>query len=312
MPAGATGRAPTARKAAVGKLSRSEGLDPETQYAEIYKNLVEYEFPWDITQALSFALFRTYAVPSIGSLLDRTGEFTERTQKRHDDTALLLDEAGIHGLDSPKGKAAIRRINQMHRMYDISNDDMRYVLATFVVTPRRWIDSYCFRPLTEAEVTASVRYYQALGTRMGIKDIPADYAAFDEFLNDYEREHFAYDDGARRVADATMELFKSFYVWPLSLGMGMFGRAIMDEPLLDAFRYQNPAPAIRRAAAAALRLRSRFTLLLPPRRKPKYAYSRRRIRSYPGGFEIEKMGTFTPGCPVHPEPPAVQSSPARP
>lgn len=288
----------------MGKPSRSEGLDPETQYAEIYSNLAEYEFPWDITQALSFALFRTYAVPSIGALLDRTGEFTERTQKRHDDTAILLDLPGIHGLDSPQGKASIRRINQMHRMYDIPNDDMRYVLATFVVTPRRWVDSYCYRPLTETEVTASVRYYQALGARMGIKDIPRDYDEFDAFLDDYERDHFAYDDGARRVADSTMRLFASFYVWPLSLGMDMFSRAIMDQSLLDAFRYESPARGVRQAAAAALRLRSRFAgLLLPPRRRPKYAYTRRRIRSYPGGFETGKMGTFTPGCPVRTEVP---------
>ena len=47
--------------------------------------------PWGITQALSFALFRTYAVPSIGELLYATGQFTEQTQKRYDDTVLLLD-----------------------------------------------------------------------------------------------------------------------------------------------------------------------------------------------------------------------------
>ena len=282
----------------MGTRSRSEGLDPGTQYAEIYKNVVEYEFPWDVTQALSFALFRTYAVPSIGNLLDRTGEFTERVQKRHDDTVILLDMAGIHGLDSPKGKAAIRRINQMHRMYDISNDDMRYVLATFIVMPKRWIDSYGKRPLTGTETEAMVRFYQALGARMGIKDMPADYAAFEEFLDGYERDTFGYDDGARRVADATLRLFATFYPWPLSLAMGTFSRAIMDQPLLDAFGYDSPGPAVRRAAAAALRLRGRIAGLLPERRDPKYIYTRRRVRTYPQGFETEKIGTFTPGCPV--------------
>ena len=66
-------------------------LDPETQYEEIARLAYYYEFPWDYQQALSFALFRTYAVPSIGRLLFDTGEFTERTQKRHDDTALVLE-----------------------------------------------------------------------------------------------------------------------------------------------------------------------------------------------------------------------------
>lgn len=48
---------------------RNARLDPATDYAEIYSNLFFYEFPWDLTQALSFALFRTYAVPSVGRLL---------------------------------------------------------------------------------------------------------------------------------------------------------------------------------------------------------------------------------------------------
>ena len=34
-----------------------------------------HEFPWDVTQALGLALYRTYAVPSIGELLSATGEF---------------------------------------------------------------------------------------------------------------------------------------------------------------------------------------------------------------------------------------------
>ena len=45
---------------------RNDGLDPERDHVEIYRNLTLYEFPWDYNQALSFALFRTYAMPSIG------------------------------------------------------------------------------------------------------------------------------------------------------------------------------------------------------------------------------------------------------
>jgi len=54
-------------------------LDPETAYEEIYRVMTTLEFPWDMNQALSFALFRTYAVPSIGRLLDQTGEFARDT-----------------------------------------------------------------------------------------------------------------------------------------------------------------------------------------------------------------------------------------
>ncbi len=57
-------------------------LDPEKDFEEISRIVSYYEFPWDIQQSLSFALFRTYAVPSIGRLLYDTGEFTTHTQKR--------------------------------------------------------------------------------------------------------------------------------------------------------------------------------------------------------------------------------------
>jgi len=49
---------------------RNNGLDPEVEFPEIVRNLVTHEFPWDTIQALSFALFRTYAVPGIGRLLE--------------------------------------------------------------------------------------------------------------------------------------------------------------------------------------------------------------------------------------------------
>ena len=41
---------------------RIEQLDPVTECHEIYRIMVAHEFPWDMNQALSFALFRTYAV----------------------------------------------------------------------------------------------------------------------------------------------------------------------------------------------------------------------------------------------------------
>ena len=67
-------------------------LDPAVDFREICRLMTTFEFPWDMNQALSFALFRTYAVPSIGRLLDETGAFARDTQKRYDDTVVLLDD----------------------------------------------------------------------------------------------------------------------------------------------------------------------------------------------------------------------------
>lgn len=282
---------------------RNDQLDPETDYVEIVQNLALYEFTWDITQALSFALFRTYAVPSVGRLLDETRQFTTACQKRYDDTALLLEAPFVHGFDSEDGRTAIRRINQMHKMYDISNDDMRYVLSTFVVVPKRWLDDYGWRPLTDRELRATVNYYRDLGRHLGIKDIPETYDAFMHLMDDYEREHFAFDEGARRVADATLDLLTTFYPRALKKPVDLFSRSLMDKPLLDAFGYDEPPAFVRRASLAAMRARARLLRHTPSNRKPTFTADLPRIKSYPDGYTFGELGTFQPsgvraGCPV--------------
>ncbi|MGZ4626781.1 MAG: oxygenase MpaB family protein [Kineosporiaceae bacterium] len=289
-------------------LRHNARLDPAVDYEEIYRVLTTHEFPWDMNQALSLALFRTYAVPSIGRLLDGTGEFGRRTQKRYDDTALLLEEILLRGLRSPDGLAAVRRVNRMHRSYDISNDDMRYVLSTFVVVPKRWMDDYGWRPFSPGEVAASVRYYLELGALMGIKDLPGTYAGFEALLDGYEAEHFGFDAGGRRVADATLALLLTFYPRVAAKGVEVFSRALMDPPLREAFGYRAPPGWVVAAARAGLRARARVEARLPARRTPQRARDLPRIRSYPNGFRVEELGTFPraataaggAGCPVLP------------
>ncbi|MEJ7634061.1 oxygenase MpaB family protein [Aeromicrobium sp.] len=267
-------------------------LDPETQFEEISRLAVYHEFPWDYQQALSFALFRTYAVPSIGRLLFDTGEFVERTQKRHDDTALVLETVLSAGIESRDGRAAVRRMNQMHGSYDISNEDMRYVLATFVVVPQRWLRDYGWRDSSEIEIAAGLRYYQRLGELMGIKDLPEDFAGFEALMDAYEIEHFTPDPKTRAVAEATLELLISFYPRILARPVEVFSRALMDDRLLAAFEFKRPPRLVVALARGGLRLRGRIERFMPPRRTPRFATDLNRIRTYPGGFMVERLGTF--------------------
>ena len=50
-------------------------------------------------------------------------------------------------------------------------------------------------------------------------------------------------------------------------------------------------------AHGSLRMRGWFVRLVPPRRKPNYLRSTHRIRSYPGEFMIDKLGTFSSSPP---------------
>jgi hypothetical protein len=177
---------------------------------------------------------------------------------------------------------------------------MRYVLSTFVVMPKRWLDDFGWRPLTPAEVVASTEYYRALGRLMAIKGIPETYDGFERLLEDYEAEHFAPDEGARQVADATLRLMTTFPPNNLAPAWAVrrFSYAVMDEPLLDALGYPRPAPAVRRAARLALRARAAGLRLAPPRMEPFRSADLKSIRSYPNGYRAEELGTFPPGCPV--------------
>jgi hypothetical protein len=267
-------------------------LDPETDYEQIARITAMHEFPWDSQQSLSFALFRTYAVPTIGRLLFDTGEFTGAVQKRHDDTALILEAIAAEGMESETGRAGVRRMNQMHGSYDISNDDMRYVLSTFVVTPVRWIERYGWRRGLDAERIAAVRYYQRLGRLMGIKDVPGDFDGFAALMDAYERETYVFDAKARAVADSTLDLFVTFYPRPLRGVMRRFSIALLDDHLREAFDYPRPSALLVRLAHGSLRARGRLLRFFPPRRRPKRLADNHRIRSYPGGFMVERLGTF--------------------
>lgn len=274
-----------------------EKLDPETDYEEINRIVADYEFPWDIYQSLRLTLFRTYAVPSIGGLLHDTAAFESDVQRRHDDTAILLATLGNAGLDSVDGHAAIRRMNQMHGSYDISNDDMRYVLAAFVVTPARWIDAYGWRTRTDAESLASIRFWQRVGKLMGIRDIPETFDEFADLLDSYEAEHFEFNEKSLAVAETTLALFETFYPRIARRPANVALRALMDEHLLEAFHFTRPSAVVVFLVRKALKVRGRFVALLPPRAKPKLVGNYREIRSYPDGYDVEALGTFPPGCP---------------
>jgi hypothetical protein len=264
-------------------------LDPVHDHQRIVYLDTCYEFPFDTTRSLEFALFRTFAVPSIGGLLDQTGEFGSRAQKRYDDTDLILSTLVEEGYDSELGKRALRRMNQLHGRFQISNEDFLYVLSTFVFEPIRWNARFGWRPLVEQERLGTFHYWRAVGRRMAINDIPQRYEDFERYNVEYERDRFARTEAGRRVGLATRDMFLAWFPWlPRRFGAPAL-YAVMDEALLDAFGFPRPPRALRLAVESALRARARAVRLLPARRRPRIRTSMRR-RSYPSGWQLERLG----------------------
>jgi len=267
-------------------------LDPVRDCRKIVYLLACYDFPWDIERALEFALFRTYAVPSISRLLDRTGEFAQRARKRYDDTELILAEILENGFDSERGQAALARMNQMHERFSIANGDFLYVLSTFVFEPIRWIDRFGWRELTQREKLAIFHYYRELGLRMRIRDIPTDISEFELYNREYEAKRFRYSESNQRIATVTRDLLLSFYLPLFLVPLGRpIAHALMDDVLLNAMGFPSPSAFLKRLVNTTLAVRARLLKKLPERRRP-HLLTKVKRPTYPQGYRIDELGTF--------------------
>jgi hypothetical protein len=279
---------------------RIEALDPVRDYHSLSFLSASHDFPQDTEIALALAFFRTFAVPSIAAILDATRQFERAGQKRYDDTTLLLGEFLEHGPESARGRAAIRRINQLHgqihgRIHGeqaIANEDFLYVLTTFVFEPARWNARYGWRPLTANEKLASFHLWRRVGELMGIADLPEAYEAMEAFNLRYERERFRRTPASERLGKATLAVLTDRLpaipgLRPLVLHAVS---SLLDRPVRDAMGFPEPHRAVATLVHTLLRLRAQaLRHLWPPRRAP-FLVTQRKTRTYLAGYSIETLG----------------------
>jgi uncharacterized protein (DUF2236 family) len=269
-------------------LAELRALDPydDADRDRIVTLTARHDFPWDFDQGTAIAFLRDYGVPSISRLLDRTKQFEEHGVKRYDDTLVFQEEAVAEGVDSPRSKAAIDRLNRIHGHYPIPNDEFQYVLATTIVGPVRWISRYGWRPLDPVELVALARFTTRFGELMDISGLPDTYEGYERLLTTYEAERFAFDPANTRVTEATIRIGRATAPWYLKPGFRRVTVALMDEPLRQALGLEAQPRWLVRAVDLGLRLRGRVLRFFPPRRAP---YDRRHP-TYPNGYQMFQIG----------------------
>ncbi|NEU71302.1 DUF2236 domain-containing protein [Hassallia byssoidea VB512170] len=251
--------------------------------------MIGYEFPWDMTRSLEVALMRTYCVPNISKLLDKTGEFNKRPQKRYDDTSIIVVEISKWGYESDRGQEAIQRMNAIHSRFKIDNADFLYVLSTFIYEPIRWNARFGWRLMCEKEKLAAFYFWREVGLRMHIQNIPETYDQFERYNLDYEREHFRYSDANRRVGESTRDLFLSWYPSWMRSPLKPVIYALLDNTMLSAFGFEHSPQWLRLSLANSLKLRGKVLRFFPPRNQPNF-FIDSPTRSYPTGYEIANLG----------------------
>jgi len=269
-------------------LAEIRALDPydDADRDRIVTLTGRYDFPWDFDQGTAIAFLRDYGIPSISRLLDRTRQFEDDGIKRYDDTLVFQEEAIDEGVDSPRAKAAVDRLNRIHGHYKIPNDEFQYVLATTIVGPVRWIRRYGWRPLDPVELVALARFTTRFGELMQITGLPGTYEGYEALLDSYEAERFAFDPANKRVTEATIRVGHATAPWYLRLGFRRVSIALMDEPLRLALGMEEQPRWLVRAVDLGLRLRAKALRFFPPRRAP---YERHHP-TYPHGYEMSQIG----------------------
>jgi len=264
-------------------------LDPSKDHCRIVHLMTGYEFPWDVVRALEVALMRSFCSPPVSRLLHRTGEFMKHGQKRYDDTALLVAEFMQNGYDGTRGQSAIEHINKIHGVYQIENDEFLFVLSTFIFLPIQWIDAYGWRKTTSNERQALFYFFSEVGRRMKIQNIPASLHDFEEFVRDYERKNFLFEETNRAVGNATVDIVKGWmpsFAKPLVLPVM---KCLLDDNMLKALGY-SPSPSwLKSVVKAAMRVRAFGLCKITFKKYPSFVTIEYN-RTYPKGYKIQELG----------------------
>jgi hemoglobin-like flavoprotein len=283
-------------------LNRTRSLDPEHDYLSIYQTMLRYEFPWDMKLGLNLAFNRSFSLPEIAAVHIATGEMTERTQKRIDDTGVLMYEMVLNGFDQLRGRTALRRINQIHRPYGISNDHYLYVLACLVIIPTRWLDRYAWRRPCCHERRATYLFYRELGQRMAITDIPGSYEEIEAWFDAYDATHLQPNDDAAAIERATRQLMLK-RIPPVLAPLGnALVSAMYDDRFRAATQVTTAAWPVRAGLHAGLRTRAHLLRWFGKPRTTDIFSDGIKTKTYPDGYEISKLGPEPKDAPDRPSP----------
>lgn len=268
----------------------SDGLDPKRDCQAIMRRLVGCEFPFDYRRSMiDLNFLKGLAAPRIAGPILGNGYLARFPQKRYDDTALFMMEFVKHGYDSPRGLAAIARMNQVHSHFRIRQEDYLYVLVGLMFEPVDWIDRYGWRPLTDTERQANYWFWRGVGERMDLTIIPPSYEAARQFKSDYEAEHFRRSRASVELVDMLFALVKSWVPRPLRPAVRPVMATLIDEPLFSCFDLDPPPAWLRTLVQASLRVRGRLAARFAQRRAPRF-YMDGAVRSYPQGYAIADLG----------------------
>lgn len=159
-------------------LVESQALDtqemPLPVAQDIYDSLMHAEFPFWFWKGIELALFRTYAIPTISSLLAKTSRLVapEALPRRYVETEVLFLEFALRRWGTVPWLQATARTRAIHAGYRksgaVREEDMLFTLAALATQPVTLVEQLEWRRLNEAELCAIGTLYRAMADAFDI------------------------------------------------------------------------------------------------------------------------------------------------
>ncbi|MCB9794603.1 MAG: DUF2236 domain-containing protein [Alphaproteobacteria bacterium] len=282
------------------RLRRIEQLDPEADAWEIAQ-LFAADFQTCFLPMILQGFLFTFAAPRMSRILASTEQSEHHIAKRAVDTAILTAEVMEHGLGPGRGREAARRVNEMHRRYDIHPEDFLAVGVDSALGQIALAEAFGWRPVTDKEREA-VRAHFAQITRVygGPKDFPATWDALQPFHDRYVATQFAFEPQNQRMAEASIAWYAGKGGWLFSGLARRFLLGLVDARVLAHVGVPEPSALQRRISWRVMRWLGRLDPLPDGESRLLKALT---DAQYPGGFTFDMLGTQAPeapkGCPMH-------------
>jgi hypothetical protein len=193
--------------------------------------------------------FLSLSCISIAEVLSHSGQFEFEASKRYSVTDLLMREMWENedGVYSERGQIAVQRTNAIHAQYgdSITNDDMLFTLAGFMLEPSRVMQRFATRRLLQNEVESGYLVWKEIGEAMGIRDIPATVEKANDAYDQYEDRKQAWSASGQALTEAAMNMIVEELPAVLRPVAKVAVCALLDEGLLRALKLPSPSALIR-------------------------------------------------------------------
>lgn len=146
------------------------------------------------------ALVRMMGIAHLVTALYGHARLVSETHARLARTRRTLCDLICGGFDSPAGRAAVKRLREVHRPITAGSADYRYVLGTFFLEPMRWNRLHARRMLNPGDEALLLDFWMQVGRAMQIDGLPTTLPQWQQMHQDYEATHLRFTPEGHALA----------------------------------------------------------------------------------------------------------------